>query len=104
MFEKVVPDDYGLDNYVIEVGNQIAIMGDGTTGNKESQMHLKKFTDNEVKNLYAKSLRNISIIDRKLPIEESDKERISLLSTQIGELAKMLAVSVSMGLHGLKER
>ena len=104
MFEKVVPDDYGFDGYMIEVGNQIAIMGDGTTGNKESQMHLKRFTDVEVKNLYAKSLRVIDIIDRKLPKEDDDKERISLLSTQIGELSKMLAISVSIGLHGLKER
>ena len=102
MFENVVPDDY--DKYVIEIGNQICIMADGTTGNKDSEMHLKKFTDVEVKNLYSKSLRIIDIIDRKLPNEESDKERISLLSTQIGELAKMLAVSVSLGLHGLKER
>ena len=104
MFENIVPDDYGLDSYVIEVGNQIAIMGDGTTGNKVSQMHLKRFTDVEVKNLYAKSLRIIDIIDRKLPNEDDDKERISLLSTQIGELSKMLAISVSIGLHGLKER
>lgn len=104
MFENVVPDDYGFDSYVIEVGNQIAIMGDGTTGNKESQMHLKRFTDVEVKNLYAKSLRVIDIIDRKLPNEHDDKERISLLSTQIGELSKMLAISVSIGLHGLKDR
>ena len=91
MFENVVPDDY--DKYVIEIGNQICIMADGTTENKDSEMHLKKFTDVEVKNLYSKSLRIIDIMDRKLPNEESDKERISLLSTPIGELAKMLAIS-----------
>ena len=103
MFEKVIPDDYGLDSYVIEVGNQICINPDGTTGRKESQLHLKKFTDGEIRNLYSHSLRKMDIIERKLPNTESDQERISLLSIQIGELSKMLAVSVSMGLRGIEK-
>ena len=89
-------------DYVIEIGNQICIMPDGTTGNKESELHLKTFSDSEVRNLYAKSLRIVSIIDRKLSDTESDIDRISLLSTQIGELAKMISISTSVGLHGLK--
>ena len=91
-------------NYVIEVGNQICIMPDGTTGNKESELHLKTFSDSDVRFLYAKSLRIVSIIDRKLSDTESDLDRISLLSTQIGELAKMISISTSVGLHGLKSK
>ena len=45
----------------------------------------------------------MDIIERKLPDTESDQERISLLSIQIGELSKMLAVSVSMGLRGIEK-
>ena len=103
MFEKVIPDNYGFDNYVIEIGNQICINPDGTTGNKKSQLHLKKFTDMEIRILYSHSLRKMDIIERKLPTTESDQERISLLSVQIGELSKMLAVSVSMGLRGIEK-
>ena len=73
------------------------------TGNKESQLHLKKFTDMEIRIIYSHSLRKMDIIERKLPTTESDQERISLLSVQIGELSKMLAVSVSMGLRGIEK-
>ena len=89
-------------NYLIEIGNQICIMPDGTTGNNESVLHLRSFTESEVRVLYAKSLKVLSIIDRKMSDTESDMNRVSLLSTQIGELAKMISISVSVGLHGLK--
>jgi len=38
-----------LGNYLIEIGNQICINPDGTTGTKESKLHLRKFTDTEIR-------------------------------------------------------
>ena len=52
MFENIVPDDYGLDSYVIEVGNQICIMADGTTGNKKTVQVLLALKIEDVVNEY----------------------------------------------------
>jgi len=38
-----------LGNYLIEIGNQICINPDGTTGTKESKLHLRKFADTEIR-------------------------------------------------------
>ena len=94
---------YGVGNYLIEIGNQICILPDGTTGNTESKLHLKQFTETEISNLITTSLRTVSIIERKLSNSETEVERISLLSAQISELSKMLAVSVSMELKGIEK-
>lgn len=41
--------DMELGNYLIEIGNQICINPDGTTGTKESKLHLRKFADTEIR-------------------------------------------------------
>ena len=94
---------YDVGNYLIEIGNQKCILPDGTTGNTESKLHLKKFTEMEISNLVSTSLRIVSIIERKLSNSDTEEERISLLAAQVSELSKILSVSVSMGLMGIEK-
>lgn len=88
---------------LIEIGNQICINADGTTGTSESKLHMKKFTDIEINNIMTHGLRHMEIIGRKLPSTTDGDERIALLSSQISELCKMLAVSVSLNLRGVEQ-
>lgn len=88
---------------LIEIGNQVCINADGTTGTSESKLHMKKFTDNEIDNILTHGLRTMEIIGRKLPSTTDVNESITLLSLQISELCKMLAVAVSLNLRGVEK-
>ena len=88
-----------MDQYLIEIGRQIYLTPNGTTGLTESNIHLRKFTIDQVKTMIAKNLQQVEKIEGKIGRSKDIEEKVELLSRQTGELCQMLAVLVSLQLH-----
>ena len=88
-----------MDRYLIEIGRQVCLTPNGTTGLTESNIHLRKFTIDQVKTMIAKNLQQVEKIESKIGRSKDIEEKVELLSRQTGELCQMLAVLVSLQLH-----
>ena len=88
-----------MDQYLIEIGRQICLTPNGTTGLTESNIHLRKFTIDQVKTMIAKNLQQVEKIEGEIGRSKDIEEKVELLSRQTGELCQMLAVLVSLQLH-----
>jgi len=88
-----------MDQHLIEIGQQVCLTPNGTTALTESNIHLRKFTTDQVKTLIARNLQQVEKIESKIGTSKNIEERIELLSRQTGELCQMVAVLVSMQLH-----
>ena len=87
--------------YLIEIGGQVCINPDGTTGLGESNVHLRKFSKSEIESRVGRSLQQLDRISKKFPNAKKD-DKIDLLSIQVQELSKILSVFVSMELRGAR--
>ena len=88
-----------MDQYLIEIGRQVYLTPNGTTGLTESYIHWRKFTPDQVKTMIAKNLQQVEKIESKIGRSKDIEEKVELLSRQTGELCQMLAVLVSLQLH-----
>jgi len=88
-----------MDRYLIQIGRQVCLTPSGTTGLTESNIHLRKFTPDQVKTMIAKNLQQAEKIESKIGRSKDIEEKVELLSRQTGELCQMLAVLVSLQLH-----
>ena len=88
-----------MDQYLIQIGRQVCLTPNATTGLTESNVHLRKFTTDQVKTMIAKNLQQVEKIDSKIGKSKDIEEKVELLSRQTGELCQMIAVLVSMQLH-----
>ena len=88
-----------MDQYLIEIGRQVCLTPNGTTGLTESNIHLRKFTIDQVKTMIAKNLQQVEKIEGEIGRSKDIEEKVELLSRQTGELCQMLAVLVSLQLH-----
>ena len=88
-----------MDRYLIQIGRQVFLTPNGTTGLTESNIHLRKFTPDQVKTMIAKNLQQAEKIESKIGRSKDIEEKVELLSRQTGELCQMLAVLVSLQLH-----
>ena len=88
-----------MDQYLIEIGRQVCLTSNGTTGLTESNIHLRKFTTDQVKTMIARNLQQVEKIESKIGKSKDIEERVELLSRQTGELCQMVAVLVSLQLH-----
>ena len=88
-----------MDRYLIEIGRQVCLTPNGTTGLTESNIHLRKFTIDQVKTMIAKNLQQVEKIEGEIGRSKDIEEKVELLSRQTGELCQMLAVLVSLQLH-----
>jgi len=88
-----------MDRYLIQIGRQVCLTPNGTTGLTESNIHLRKFTPDQVKTMIAKNLQQAEKIESKIGRSKDIEEKVELLSRQTGELCQMLAVLVSLQLH-----
>ena len=88
-----------MDRYLIQIGRQVCLTPNGTTGLTESNIHLRKFTPDQVKIMIAKNLQQAKKIESKIGRSKDIEEKVELLSRQTGELCQMLAVLVSLQLH-----
>ena len=88
-----------MDRYLIEIGRQVYLTPNGTTGLTESYIHWRKFTPDQVKTMIAKNLQQVEKIESKIGRSKDMEEKVELLSRQTGELCQMLAVLVSLQLH-----
>ena len=88
-----------MDRYLIEIGRQVCLTPNGTTGLTESNIHLRKFTIDQVKTMISKNLQQVEKIESKIGRSKDIEEKVELLSGQTGELCQMVAVLVSLQLH-----
>ena len=88
-----------MGQYLIEIGRQVCLTHNGATELTESNIHLRKFTKDQVKTMLAKNLQQVEKIDSKIGKSKVIEEKVELLSRQMGELCQMIAVLVSMQLH-----
>ena len=88
-----------MDRYLIEIGRQVCLTPNSTTGLTESNIHWRKFTPDQVKTMIAKNLQRVKRIESKIGRSKDMEEKVELLSRQTGELCQMLAVLVSSQLH-----
>ena len=88
-----------MDRYLIQIGRQVCLTPNGTTGLTESNIHLRKFTPDQVKTMIAKNLQQAEKIESKIGRSKDIEEKVELLSRQTGELCQMVAVLVSLQLH-----
>ena len=88
-----------MDQYLIEIGRQVCLTPNGTTGLTKSNIHWRKFTPDQVKTMIAKNLQQVEKIESKIGRSKDMEEKVELLSRQTGELCQMLAVLVSLQLH-----
>ena len=88
-----------MGQYLIEIGRQVCLTHNGATELTESNIHLRKFTKDQVKTMIAKNLQQVEKIDSKIGKSKDIEEKVELLSRQTGELCQMIAVLVSMQLH-----
>ena len=88
-----------MDQYLIQIGRQVCLTQNGTTGLTESNIHLREFTSHQVKTLIGRNLLQVEKIESKIGKSKDIEERVELLSRQTGELSKMIAVLVSLQLH-----
>ena len=87
-----------MDQYLIQIGRQVCLPPNGTTGLTESNVHLRKFTTDQVKTMIARNLQQVERIESKMGKSEDIEEKVELLSRQTGELCQMVAVLVSLQL------
>ena len=83
-----------MDRYLIEIGRQVCLTSNGTTGLTESNIHLRKFTIDQVKTMISKNLQQVEKIESKIGRSKDMEEKVELLSRQTGELCQMVAVLV----------
>ena len=88
-----------MDQYLIEIGRQVCLTPNGTTGLTESNVHWRKLTPDQVKTMISKNLQQVETIESKIGRSKDMEEKVELLSRQTGELCQMLAVLVSLQLH-----
>ena len=88
-----------MDRYLIQIGRQVCLTPNGTIGLTESNIHLRKFTPDQVKTMIAKNLQQAEKIESKIGRSKDIEEKVELLSRQTGELCQMVAVLVSWQLH-----
>ena len=88
-----------MDQYLIQIGRQVSLTPNATTGLTESNVHLRKFTTDQVKTMIARNLQQVERIESKMGKSEDIEEKVELLSMHFGELCQMIAVLVSMQLH-----
>ena len=88
-----------MDRYLIEIGRQVCLTPNSTTGLTESNIHLRKFTIDQVKTMISKNLQQVEKIESKIGRSKDIEEKVELLSRQTGELCQMIAVLVSLQLH-----
>ena len=88
-----------MDQYLIQIGRQVCLTSNGTTALTESNIHLRKFTTDQVKTMIARNLQQVEKIESKIVKSKDIEERVELLSRQTGELCQMVAVLVSLQLH-----
>ena len=74
-----------MDRYLIEIGRQVCLTPNGTTGLTESNIHLRKFTIDQVKTMISKNLQQVEKIESKIGRSKDMKEKVELLSRQTGE-------------------
>jgi len=48
-----------MDQHLIEIGRQVCLTQNGTTGLTESNIHLRKFTTDQVKTMIARNLQQV---------------------------------------------
>ena len=87
-----------MDQHLIEIGRQVCLTPNNTTGLTESNIHLRKFTIDQVKTMIAKNLQQVEKIEGKIGRSKDIEEKVELLSRQTGELCQMVAVLVSLQL------
>ena len=87
--------------HLIEIGSQVCIHRDRTTGLDESNVHLRKSSKSEIESRVGRSLQQLDRISKKFPNAKKD-DKIDLLSIQVQELSKILSVFVSMELRGTR--
>ena len=88
-----------MGQYLIEIGQQVCLTPNGITAVTESNIHLRKFTTDQVKTMIARNLQQVEKIESKIGKSKDIEERVELLSRQTGELCQMVAVLVSLQLH-----
>ena len=88
-----------MGQYLIEIGRQVCLTQNGTTGLTESNIHLRKFTTDQVKTMIARNLQQVEKIESKIGKSKDIEEKVELLSRQTGELCQMIAVLTSLQLH-----
>ena len=88
-----------MDQYLIEIGRQVCLTPNGTKGLTESNIHLRKFTTDQIKTLIGRNLQQVERIESKIGKSKDNGEKVELLSRQMGELCQMIAVLVSLQLH-----
>jgi len=88
-----------MDQHLIEIGRQVCLTQNGTTGLTESNIHLRKFTTDQVKTMIARNLQQVEKIESKIGKSKDIEEKVELLSRQTGELCQMIAVLTSLQLH-----
>ena len=88
-----------MDQHLIEIGRQVCLTPNVTTGLTESNIHLREFTTDQVKTMIARNLQQVEKIESKIGTSKDIEERVELLSRQTGQLCQMVAVLVSLQLH-----
>ena len=88
-----------MDQHLIEIGRQVCLTPNNTTGLTESNIHLRKFTTDQVKTMIARNLQQMGKIEIKIGTSKDIEGKVELLSRQTGQLCQMVAVLVSMQLH-----
>ena len=88
-----------MNQHLIKIGRQVCLTQNGTTGLTESNIHLRKFTQDQVKTMIARSLQQVEKIESKIGTSKDIEEKVELLSRQTDELCQMVAVLVSLQLH-----
>ena len=88
-----------MDQYLIEIGRQVCLTPNGTTGLTESNIHWRKFTTDQVKTLIGRNLQQVKRVESKIGKSKDMEGKVELLSRRTGELCQMLAVLVSLQLH-----
>ena len=82
-------------DYVIEIGNQQYIGEAGTTKVSESKLHLRKFSDQQMKSHMSRSVTKLDQLARRLERERDGDKKFDYLSQQFQEISKMLMLLAS---------
>ena len=88
-----------MDQHIIEIGRKVCLTPNVTTGLTESNIHLRKFTTDQVKTMIARNLQQVGKIESKIGISKDIEGKVELLSRQTGKFCQMIAVMVSLQLH-----
>ena len=69
-----------MDQYLIEIGRQVYLTENGAIGLTELNIHLRKFTTDQVKIMIARNLQQVERIESKIGKSKDIEEEVFLLS------------------------